>query len=58
MSGVSTEKPYTYWYVEKDHTDQIYTEGSARLDEEQEVYLRPRSITVLTTYSYGASKVF
>jgi len=58
VSGVSTEKPYTYWYVEKDHTDQIYTEGSARLDEEQEVYLRPRSITVLTTYSYGASKVF
>lgn len=57
ISGVDTSKRYNYHFVSGNKTDRIYPGGSLDLSKTSEVALRPQSITVLTTYTYGTQTV-
>ncbi|MBQ4152731.1 MAG: hypothetical protein IJD11_00115 [Oscillospiraceae bacterium] len=57
ISGIDKSKKYQCHYVTEYQTDRIYPGGTYNMNHVKKVCLRPRSITVLTTYTYGTQTV-
>ena len=57
INGVDTSKTYRCHYVTDKKCDRIYPGGSYDLGKTKTVSLRPKSIMVLTTYTYGTQTV-
>lgn len=55
VNGVSDAKPFRKLWVAESRHDRITLDGKVTLDGAASVELRPRSITVLTTYGYGGA---
>ena len=57
ISGADTSKTYRCHYVTDKKCDRIYPGGTYDLGKTKTVSLRPKSIMVLTTYTYGTQTV-
>lgn len=57
IKGVNTSKKYYYQYVAEGKTDRIYPGGTLNLSSAGNIAIRPNSIVVLTTYTYGMQTV-
>lgn len=57
IRGADGSKPYRMHYVCSGKTDRIYPGGEMQISDGTVIFLRPQSITVITTHTFGSQTV-